>query len=121
MNQESVNRLVTYIRSNQNYPIDQLRQSAIQGGATEEDFEIALNLTKKNIMKKEYQVVIYQEGILTAFIPGGGKVDPIRFAELLNAHAQHGWRVITVEREIRRTLFFFAREAMIVVMERDPV
>ena len=68
---------------------------------------------------KEYQVVIYQENILTAFIPGGGKVDPVRFANLLNDHAEDGWRAVTMEREIRRLFFFFAREAMVVLMERN--
>jgi len=68
---------------------------------------------------KEYQVVIHQEWIWTAFIPWGWKVNPVKFWELLNNHAADWWTVKTCEREIRRTLFFFAREAMVVIMERD--
>lgn len=68
---------------------------------------------------KEYQVVIYQEGFLGSMFLGQSKVDPERFAEFLNRHAAKGWRVITMEREIRRAALFWAREAFLVVMERE--
>ena len=64
----------------------------------------------------EYKVVIYQEGMLGSLLLGGSKVDPIRFSEFLNAQAQQGWRVQTMEKDIRRMLLFFKREAYIVVM-----
>ena len=68
---------------------------------------------------KEYQVVIHQESAWTAFIPWGWKINPVKFAQLLNRHWQDGWSVKTCEREIRRTLIFFTVEAMVVIMERD--
>lgn len=66
----------------------------------------------------EYKVVIYQEGMLGSLLLGGSKVDPIRFSEFLNIQAQQGWRVQTMEKDIRRMLLFFKREAYVVVMGR---
>ena len=66
----------------------------------------------------EYKVVIYQEGMLGSLVLGGSKVDPIRFSEFLNVQAQQGWRVQTMEKDIRRMLLFFKREAYVVVMGR---
>jgi len=68
---------------------------------------------------KEYKVVIYREGILGSLFLGESKVDPDRFTEFLNAHAAEGWRVITMEKEIRRMLLVSSREAYLVVLERD--
>jgi hypothetical protein len=68
---------------------------------------------------KEYQVLIYQEGLLGSMFLGQSKVDPERFADFLNRHARDGWRVVTMERESRRALLLWAREAFLVVMERD--
>ena len=66
----------------------------------------------------EYKVVIYQEGMLGSLLLGGSKVDPIRFSEFLNVQAQQGWLVQTMEKDIRRMLLFFKREAYVVVMGR---
>lgn len=44
MNQENVNQLVAWIKDNKNYSVDQLKQSAIQGGHNEEDFNAALSI-----------------------------------------------------------------------------
>ena len=66
----------------------------------------------------EYKVVIYQEGMLGSLLLGSSKVDPIRFSEFLNVQAQQGWRVQTMEKDIRRMLLFFKREAYVVVMGR---
>ena len=68
---------------------------------------------------KEYQVVIYQEGMIGSLFLGASKVDPESFADFLNKHAQKGWRVITMEKDVRRMLAFWTREAYLVVMERD--
>ena len=68
---------------------------------------------------KEYKVVIYQEGMLGSLVLGQSKVDPVRFSEFLNSNAQDGWRVITMEKDIRRMLLFFQREAFMVVLERE--
>ena len=68
---------------------------------------------------KEYKVAIYREGMLGSLFLGSSKVDPERFSDFLNKNAAQGWRVITMERETRRMLLFFEREAFLVVMERD--
>ena len=68
---------------------------------------------------KEYKVVIYREGILGSLFLGESKVDPDRFTEFLNEHAAEGWRVITMEKEIRRMLLVSSREAYLLVLERD--
>jgi hypothetical protein len=68
---------------------------------------------------KEYKVVIYQEGMLGSLILGASKVDPIRFTSFLNSNAAQGWRVITMEKDIRRMLLFWKREAYVVIMEKD--
>lgn len=68
---------------------------------------------------KEYKVVIYREPLLGSLILGSSKVDPERYSNFLNEHAKQGWRVITMERERRRELLFFNREAFLTVMERD--
>ena len=66
----------------------------------------------------EYKVVIYQEGMLGSLLLGGSKVDPIRFSDFLNVQAQQVWRVQTMEKDIRRMLLLFKREAYVVVMGR---
>ena len=68
---------------------------------------------------RKYKVVIYQEGLLGSLVLGQSKVDPIKFSAFLNDNAEDGWRVITMEKDIRRMLLFFKREAFMVVMERD--
>ena len=57
MNQENVNRLVDWIKANRNYPTEQLRQSALQGGSSEEDFNAALNITNAPAAILEYKGV----------------------------------------------------------------
>jgi hypothetical protein len=68
--------------------------------------------------KFEYKVAIYRESMLGSLFLGGSKVDPLKFSEFLNANGQDGWEVITMEREIRRMLLFFSREAFLVIMKR---
>ena len=68
---------------------------------------------------RKYKVVIYQEGLLGSLVLGQSKVDPVKFSAFLNDNAADGWRVITMEKDIRRMLLFFKREAFMVVMERD--
>ncbi len=67
----------------------------------------------------EYKVVIYQEGMLGSLLLGSSKVDPLRFSEFLNQNALEGWRVQTMEKDIRRMLLFFKREAYVVILERE--
>lgn len=68
--------------------------------------------------KFEYKCIIYQEALLGSILLGESKVDPDRFTDFLNRHAAQGWRVRAMERENRRTLLFFNREAFLVVLER---
>jgi hypothetical protein len=68
--------------------------------------------------KYEYKVAIYREGLLGSLFLGSSKVDPVKFSEFLNKNGAQGWEVITMEREIRRMLLFFSREAFLVVMKK---
>lgn len=68
--------------------------------------------------KYEYKVTIYREPLLGSIFLGGAKVDPIKFSKFLNENAREGWKVITMEREMRRELLFFKREAFMTIMER---
>lgn len=68
---------------------------------------------------KEYKAIIYQEGMLGSLFLGSSKVNPIKFTDFLNKNAQEGWRVVTMEKDIRRMLLFFTREAYLVILERD--
>lgn len=69
--------------------------------------------------KYEYKVVIYRENLLGSLFLGGSKVDPVRFSDFLNRSGDDGWEVKTMEREIRRMLLFFKREAFMVVLQRE--
>ena len=66
----------------------------------------------------EYHVAVYMEGWLGSMFLGASKVNPQRFGDFLNDHARDGWRVITMEKDIRRMALFWSREAYVVVMER---
>lgn len=68
---------------------------------------------------KEYKVVVYREGALGSIFLAGSKINPEKYSAFLNKNAEGGWRVITVERESRRLLLFFKREAFVTIMERD--
>ncbi len=68
---------------------------------------------------KEYKVTIYREPLLGSILLSGSKVNPVKYSEFLNKNAAEGWRVITMERESRRELLFFKREAFLTIMERD--
>lgn len=69
--------------------------------------------------KYEFKVVLYREPLLGSIFLGGSKVDPVRFSDFLNKNAAEGYEVITMEREIRRELLFFKREAFMVVLKRE--
>jgi Domain of unknown function (DUF4177) len=66
---------------------------------------------------KKYKVIIYQESMLSSLLLGASKVDPVRFTDFLNKNAADGWRVVTMEKDVRRMLLFWKREAYVVVME----
>ena len=69
--------------------------------------------------KYEYKVAIYREPLLGSIFLQGSKVNPVKYSEFLNKNAAEGWRVKTMERESRRELLFFRREAFITIMERE--
>ncbi len=68
---------------------------------------------------KEYKAVIYQEAMLGSLLLGQSKVDPEKLTEFLNTNAAEGWRVVTMEKDNRRMLGFWSREALVILMERD--
>lgn len=68
---------------------------------------------------KEYKAIIYQESMMGSLLLGQSKVDPVRLTEFLNSQASEGWVVRTMERETRRMLLFFKREALVFILERD--
>ncbi len=67
----------------------------------------------------EYKVFLYSEGIFSAIFLNGGKVNTNRLGEALNEQAKEGWRVITMEKENRRTFLFFSREAFLFILGRE--
>jgi hypothetical protein len=69
----------------------------------------------------EYKAVIYQEGMLGSLLLGQSKVNPVKFSEFLNANAQDGWEVVTMEKDIRRMLLLWKREGYVVIMKREKV
>ena len=68
---------------------------------------------------KQYKVVIYREPLLGSILLMGAKVDPRKYTDFLNTHAKDGWRVVTIERESRRELLLFKREAFVTILEKD--
>ena len=66
----------------------------------------------------EYKVTIYREPLLGSIFLGGSRVDPERYSTFLNKNAKDGWEVVTMERESRRELIFFNREAFLTIMKR---
>ncbi|PIE74228.1 MAG: DUF4177 domain-containing protein [Deltaproteobacteria bacterium] len=70
-------------------------------------------------MLMQYKVVIFQEGILSSFLFGTAKLNPVRFTNFLNELAQDGWRVVTMEKDVRRMLLFWRREAYVVILEKQ--
>ncbi|ENZ7759854.1 DUF4177 domain-containing protein [Klebsiella aerogenes] len=62
---------------------------------------------------------MYQQGMLGSLLFGASKVDPVKFSEFLNKNAKEGWRVVTMEKDIRRMMLFFKREAYVVILEKE--
>lgn len=70
---------------------------------------------------KEYKAIMYREGILGSIFLGASKIDPMKFTDFLNENAQEGWRVVSMEKDVQRTLLFFKREAYVVILEKDKI
>ena len=67
----------------------------------------------------EYKAVLYQEGMLGSLLLGQSKIDPVRFSEFLNKNAEDGWEVVTMEKDMRRMLLLWQREAYVVILKRE--
>ena len=67
----------------------------------------------------EYKAVLYQESMLGSLLLGQSKIDPIKFTEFLNRNATKGWEVVTMEKDMRRMLLLWKREAYIVILKRS--
>ena len=68
---------------------------------------------------KEYKAIIYQEGLLGSLLLGQSKVDPVKLTQFLYTNAAEGWRVVTMDKDIRRMLLLWKREALVFILERD--
>ena len=68
---------------------------------------------------KEYKIFLYAENALASICFNGGKVNPVKLTQALNAQAEQGWEVKALQRENRRTALFFSREAFVFVLERE--
>ncbi len=66
----------------------------------------------------EYKVVMYSEGLLGSILLGQSRVNTEKFSEFLNGYGRDGWDVVTMEKERRRELLFFSREAFMVILKR---
>ncbi|MEM7529925.1 MAG: DUF4177 domain-containing protein [Pseudomonadota bacterium] len=63
-------------------------------------------------------MVIYREGLLSSLFFGAAKLNADRFTDFLNDYAIRGWRVVSMEKDVRRLLLLFTREAYVVILER---
>ncbi|MCX8641387.1 MULTISPECIES: DUF4177 domain-containing protein [unclassified Gilliamella] len=70
---------------------------------------------------KEYKVVIYQEGALSSLLFGAANSNAEKFSDFLNQNARQGWRVVTMEKDMRRLFLLWKREAYLIVMEKDRI
>lgn len=68
---------------------------------------------------KEYYAHVYQESAMGTLFFGQSKVNTRRLTKELNALARDGWKVISMERERRRMMLIFSREAFLIILERD--
>ncbi|HBQ7844414.1 TPA: DUF4177 domain-containing protein [Klebsiella aerogenes] len=57
--------------------------------------------------------------MLGSLLFGASKVDPVKFSDFLNKNAKEGWRVVTMEKDIRRMMLFLKRETYVVILEKE--
>ncbi|MDD2487639.1 MAG: RDD family protein [Candidatus Gracilibacteria bacterium] len=58
MDEDRINKIANWIKANKNYPAEEIRQSALEGGTSEEEFDAALEIANKPvIMALEYKGV----------------------------------------------------------------
>ncbi len=70
-------------------------------------------------MNIEYKVVVYAENVFSSLILGSAKLNAETFSIFLNKYAKEGWEVVTMEKDKRRMLLFWQREAYIVILKRN--
>ncbi|WP_085248372.1 DUF4177 domain-containing protein [Gilliamella mensalis] len=68
---------------------------------------------------KEYKVVVFQESSLSSLLLGTANANEVKFSEFLNKHAQAGWRVVTMAKDMRRLFLLWKKESYLIVMERE--
>ena len=68
---------------------------------------------------KEYKAYVYQESLLGSLFFGQSKIDPEKLTKALNEQAALGYRVVSLEKETRRMMLFWSREAFLIILERD--
>ncbi len=66
----------------------------------------------------EALVVNYNESALSTLFLGSAKVNTERLTEFLNTYLKQGFSIRAVQREQRRMLLFFKREAFIIFLEK---
>ncbi|MBJ13168.1 MAG: DUF4177 domain-containing protein [Candidatus Marinimicrobia bacterium] len=66
----------------------------------------------------EALVVNYNESALSTLFLGSAKVNTERLTEFLNNFLRQGFSIKAVQREQRRMLLFFKREAFIIFLEK---
>ena len=66
----------------------------------------------------EYHVELLKEGAVGSLLLGGSYTKHKKLEDLLNARGDEGWQLVDFERERRRFLLFFSREAWLVVFAR---
>lgn len=57
MNKENINKLVDWMNANHNYSTEELKRTAIEGGANEEEIREALNIINTKVGALEYKGV----------------------------------------------------------------
>ena len=67
----------------------------------------------------EYKIYIYKEPAFSSIVFHSAKVNEKKLESELNSFAKQGWKVKTMEKEMRRTGLFWSREAFIFVLERE--
>lgn len=66
----------------------------------------------------EALVVNYNESALSTLFLGSAKVNTERLTKFLNTYLKQGFSIKAVQREQRRMLLFFRREAFIIFLEK---
>ena len=69
----------------------------------------------------EALVINYNESALSTLFLGSAKVNTERLTKFLNTYLKQGFSIKAVQREQRRMLLFFKREAFIIFLEKKII